>query len=83
MGQSGASPTIRLARATVLRQLQLGPRSSKELGVAPDTLRLLRDDGTIAIDPDRFPGEYVPGNPLVCRLPDDDRPWPGWEKWNA
>lgn len=77
------TPTLRHARSVVLRQLRLGPRSSRELGIAVDTLWLLEAEGTIAIDPDRFPDEYVPSNPLIARLHSDGRPWPGWKRWNV
>lgn len=66
----------------VLTELADGPKSSRELNVAPEFLRELKRDGSIKIDPDRWPDEYVPGNPMIARLPECDRPWPGWSEWN-
>lgn len=59
-----------------------GPKSSRELDVDPADLRIMEGLGMIVLDPDRFPDEYVPGNPLVARLPGDERRWPGWARWN-
>lgn len=71
----------------IVAALQDGPKSSRELGLDPLTgiagLREIEATGAIALDPDRFPDEYVPGNPLVARLPGDDRPWPGWRRWDV
>lgn len=66
----------------VLGALRDGPKSSSEIGCSPAFLRGMEANGLIKIDPDRFPDRYVPGNPLVARLPDDERPWPGWRRWN-
>jgi hypothetical protein len=49
--------------------------------VRSEVLRALAAEGSITLDPDRFPDEYVPGNPLIARLPGDERPWSGWEEW--
>lgn len=72
----------------ILRALSGGPMSCRELdralgGVHAADLWKLEATRKIVLDPDRFPGEYVPGNPLIARLPDDARPWPGWAAWNA
>lgn len=67
----------------VLDALASGPKSSTELPVTDHQLREMKEAGLIAIDPDRFPGEYVPGNPLIARLPSDERTWPGWSRWNV
>lgn len=83
---SQSSEVSREVRRRVLTALRHGPKSSSELGLDLDGIRLLRAleaEGTIAIDPDRFPDEYVPGNPLVCRLPGDETRWPGWARWNV
>ena len=56
-------------RETVLAALQSGPMSASQLGVAVPVVRALEAEGAIAIDADAFPGEYVPGNPLIARLP--------------
>jgi hypothetical protein len=74
---------MRIDRAWVLAGLKNGPRSTTELGISVDLARALRVEGTIAIDPDRFPDEYVPHNPMVCRLPNDEAAWPGWSHWNV
>lgn len=73
----------RVDRAWVLAALRHGPRSTRELGITPDLARSLADEGTIAVDPDRFPGEYVPFNPMVCRVPGDESDWAGWARWNV
>jgi hypothetical protein len=70
-------------RVEVLAALRDGPKSSVELAADVDFLRVLETARDIAIDPDRWPDEYVPGNPLVCRLPGDKRRWPGWGAWNV
>lgn len=69
-------------REHVLTMLADGPKSSRELGVLTPLLKGMAEDGIVSIDPDHFPDEYVAGNPFIARLPGDDRPWPGWEKWN-
>lgn len=79
-GQPGSEVA---ARDTVLAALQDGPKSSDELGVHAADLWKLAAWDLITLDPDRFPGRYVPGNPLIARLPGDDRPWPGWRHWNV
>lgn len=77
----------------VVQALAAGPKSNRELQAAGAlgnlppfeciaALRALEADGVVVIDPDQFPDEYVPGNPLVVRLPGDDQPWPGWARWN-
>lgn len=80
---SQTNEVTRRERASVLRALRWGPKSTRELGIRVETARALAAEGTIACDPDRFPDEYVPGNPLVCRLPGDEKRWPGWEAWNV
>lgn len=60
-----------------------GPKSTLELEITPAEARALQEAGTVAIDPDRFPDEYVPKNPMVVRLPGDTRPWSGWTHWNV
>jgi hypothetical protein len=70
-------------REDVLEALVDGPKSSRELGVGRDILRSLEADGLVEFDPDRFPDDYVPGNPLIARLPGDEREWPGWARWNV
>jgi hypothetical protein len=59
-----------------------GPKSTRELGIDVTDATELVEAGIVTIDPDMFPGEYVPGNPMILRLVGDDRPWPGWKKWN-
>lgn len=71
-----------LTSESVLAALADGPKSSRELGVHAADLWKMEAVGLIRLDPDRWPNEYVPGNPLVARLPDDDRRWPGWKDWN-
>ena len=66
----------------IQKRLEDGPKSSRELEIPPEQLRLLAEKGLVVIDPDRWPDEYVPGNPMVVRLPGDERPWPGWKEWN-
>jgi hypothetical protein len=66
----------------VLSRLADGPRSSRELGVDAMLLRGMESAGLIRVDPDPWPDEYVPGNPLIARLPTDDSRWPGWDRWN-
>lgn len=66
-----------------LRELKNGPKSTRELGITPQWARWLEGKEEVVIDPDRFPDEYVPGNPMILRLPGDERPWPGWEDWNV
>lgn len=66
----------------VLSALAAGPRSSRELGMSPDLLREMAATGLILLDPDAFPDEAVPGNPLIARLPSDTTRWPGWDRWN-
>lgn len=66
----------------VLAALADGPRSSDELGVHAADLWKFEARGLIVLDPDQFPDRYVPGNPLIARLPGDERPWPGWKDWN-
>lgn len=68
-------------RERVLASLADGPKSSRELGVDVGFLRVLETAKDVSIDPDRWPDEYVPGNPLIARLPDDERHWPGWARW--
>jgi hypothetical protein len=70
-------------RQDVLAALADGPKSSGDLGCDTGFLRAMAEDGLVAIDPDRFPGEFVPGNPFVVRLPGDERPWPKWATWNV
>lgn len=65
------------------KALEQGPKSSRELGVSPEVLRGYAGMGVVRLDPDAFPDEYVPFNPLVVRLPHDERPWPGWKAWNV
>lgn len=65
----------------VLAALAGGPKASHELGASAEYLQALAALGHVTIDPDPWPDEYVPGNPLVVRLPDDQRPWPGWRDW--
>ena len=67
---------------SIKASLANGPRSSRELNVSAQDLRSLAAQGVISIDPDRWPNNYTPGNPLIARLPDDERPWPGWRHWN-
>ena len=78
-----SSEIQRSQHAAILRALRYGPKSSKQLVVRPEVLRALAAEGSIALDPDRWPDEYVPGNPLVARLPGDDRDWEGWATWNV
>jgi hypothetical protein len=78
----------------IVTALRAGPHCLSELaddlaGCLGDDLKVreavlrLRDEGHVLIDPDRWPGEYVPGNAMVVRLPGDDAPWPGWDRWNV
>jgi hypothetical protein len=80
---SQSTVVLTIDRAWVRSGLRNGPRSTKQLGLTTDLARALAAEGTIVIDPDRFPDEYVPFNPMVCRLPGDERGWPGWEAWNV
>lgn len=66
----------------ILEQLSDGPKSIRELGISSNHAFDLALDKLVTIDPDQFPGEYVPGNPMILRLPNDTRNWPGWKEWN-
>ncbi len=70
-------------RAEVLEALRDGPKSCRELECDTGFLRAMAGDGLVTLDPDRFPDQHVPGNPLIGRLPGDTRPWPGWSRWNV
>lgn len=67
-----------------MNALKTGPKASRELRVSVEMLIEMQKDGLINIDPDRFPDEYVPCNPMIARLPCDISAWPGWESegWN-
>lgn len=78
----------------ILSALRAGPRSTRELAgdlagehgdpmKVRDAVMRLQGMGLVETDPDRWPDEYVPGNPLVVRLPGDTTRWPGWERWNV
>jgi hypothetical protein len=75
-------PLTPIFRQGALDALADGPKSTSELQLDPEFVRAMERDGLVAIDPDRWPDEYVPGNPMVVRLPGDERPWPGWKRWN-
>lgn len=75
-------PDINLLVDVMRSVLAAGPKSTDEVGLEPDDARALAAIGVIEIDPDRWPDEYVPGNPMVLRLPGDERRWPGWKEWN-
>jgi hypothetical protein len=66
----------------VLDALRNGPKSSDETGCSPEFLRQMEAQGLVEVDPDRFPDEYVPGNPFIARLPGDKRPW-HWRGWRV
>lgn len=89
-GHEGGCATVR----DLLELLRDGPRSSAELmaglGLAVAEaaglgylLKRLELDEVVSLDADRFPDEYVPGNPLVVRLRGDGRGWEGWRGWNV
>jgi hypothetical protein len=80
---SGVPKGLRALVPSLLENLEQRPYSSRELGWVTSALRAVEKAGLIELDPDRFPEEYVPGNPLVARLPGDTRPWPGWKHWNV
>ncbi len=91
MGESDIGFATPLQKSIVSRQLRKvladGPKSTRELADLGIPLERkmgeeLVADGVIKVDPDRFPDDFVPGNPLVVRLPDDKRQWPGWKNWN-
>lgn len=65
--------------------LASGPKSIQDLGLSVSDVPALREleaTGRIVIDPDMWPDEFVPGNPMVLRLPGDETRWPGWKEWN-
>jgi hypothetical protein len=70
--------------ARVMEVLAAGPMEHRELDRdLAEAAKALVESGEVTVDPDRWPDEYVPGNPYIYRLKGDERPWPGWSRWNV